>query len=392
MANPTLLDCIGSGRPLQSIFIQPLPPLGTPGTLASSGTISHNGKNYVRVNTSGAVTSVVLQKGVKDGQQLYIENTSANSITFAAAATSFVRDGVSAIIPGNCLKIFMWNGVSTRWTMESDNSAGGTVIPSGNLTLSAGVVTVTGATAASATGATGTDASDDTVTGGVGGATTIATTGAGGIGGDLVLTGGAGGVASAAVTSATGGKGGAASLIGGAGAAEAVSGAGIGIGGAGGAAALTGGVGGAVTVSTGNKTGGAGGASTVTGGVGGAASAGAGTDTGGVGGAAGLVAGAGGNGGDTGGVGGAVVLTAGNAGTGGNVNGGNIVLTFGTKTGSGTDGELEFANQIGFVAQSATAPTLPTFPAGWGNGTPKWLRALDTVAGKQLLIPVFVSS
>ena len=116
MPNPTFADCVNSGNPLQSINLQALPPKGTPGTLASSGTISHNGKNYVRVTTGGAVTGVIMQKGRQDGQLLIIENVSANSITFATAATSFVRAGTSAVIAANSIAIATWNNNDSRWT------------------------------------------------------------------------------------------------------------------------------------------------------------------------------------------------------------------------------------------------------------------------------------
>ncbi|HET8727581.1 MAG TPA: hypothetical protein VFO41_08745, partial [Alphaproteobacteria bacterium] len=157
-------------------------------------------------------------------------------------------------------------------------------------------------------------------------------------------------------------------------------------GGAGGAVTVSSGAGGAVVTSTG--TGGAGGALAITAGAGGGSNA----VTGGAGGTITLTAGAGGNGSTASGAAGAIALVTGAAGTGGNVNGGNLKLTFGDGVGTGIAGEIEFVTQNIFVAQSATAPTLPTFPAGWANGTPKWIRALDTVAGKQLLIPVFVSS
>lgn len=135
MANPTLYDRIASGKPLAAVRLDPNPTTGTPGNLASSGTISHNGKNYVRVNTAAAVTGVILQVGRWDGQPLWVENVSANSITFAAAATSNVRDGASDVIPANSAKLFIWNAVSSRWTMATDNGSGGMAL-TGRLDLS----------------------------------------------------------------------------------------------------------------------------------------------------------------------------------------------------------------------------------------------------------------
>lgn len=221
----------------------------------------------------------------------------------------------------------------------------------------------------SVAGATGTAAqAQQTITGPVGGATSIATTGTGGVGGGFTLTGGAGGTAAAAATASTGGAGGAFSLTGGAGGvANNAANVGTNVGGAGGALTLTGGAG----ANTANGS----------------------SNTGGAGGAVSLVGGAGGTGGTAGGVGGNVNITTGAAGgSAGNINGGNLKISFGAKQGTGQDGEIEFATSNAFVAQSSGAPTLPTFPAGWSNATPKWLRALDSVAGKQLLIPVFVST
>lgn len=116
MANPTLFDRIVSGKPLANVRFDPNPTNGTPGTLASSGTLSHNGKNYVRTTVDAAVTGIIVQGGLTDGQFLIIENTSAYAITFAAAATSNVRNGASTIIPGNQAMAFIWNGVNAYWT------------------------------------------------------------------------------------------------------------------------------------------------------------------------------------------------------------------------------------------------------------------------------------
>jgi hypothetical protein len=157
-------------------------------------------------------------------------------------------------------------------------------------------------------------------------------------------------------------------------------------GGAAGTVSITGGAGGAVVTSTG--TGGTGAAVTITAGAGGGANA----VTGGAGGAASLIGGAGGNGSSASGAAGKVILTAGAAGTGGNVDGGNIKLTTGAGVGTGVVGYIEFGASGMFVAQSSGASTNPTFPSGWSNGTPKWLRCYDTVAAKALLIPVFVST
>ena len=214
-------------------------------------------------------------------------------------------------------------------------------------------------------GTAGAAAKAFTINGGAGAASTATSgTTAGGAGSTWTTTLGAGGAASS-TAGAAGGAGGTFTWTAGAGGAA----AGTSAGGAGGTFTFTAGAGGANSKASGGGAGGVGGGFTFTAGAGGASTSGASC--------------AGGN----------FAIVTGAAGSGtGNANGGNLQITFGAKAGSGQDGEIEFVNQLGFVAQSSGAPTLPTFPSGWSNGTPKWLRAYDTTAGKQLIIPVFVSA
>jgi hypothetical protein len=58
---------------------------------------------------------MVLDPGTADGQTICIINTSPNSITFAAAGTSNVADGVSAVIPALRAMIFTWSATTARW-------------------------------------------------------------------------------------------------------------------------------------------------------------------------------------------------------------------------------------------------------------------------------------
>lgn len=213
------------------------------------------------------------------------------------------------------------------------------------------------------------------------GAPSAALTGtvAGGAGSGQTITLGGGGAASS-TGAAAGGAGGAFAYTAGSGGTS----AGTSAGGAGGGWTMTLGAGGNASLT---GTGGAGGAYSMTAGAGGTS-----TVTGGAGGSIAFTAGAGGNGTTASGAAGSISLVTGAAGTGGNVNGGNLKLTFGAKVGTGLDGEIEFVTQNIFVAQSSGAATNPTFPSGWSNGTPKWIRAIDTVAAKQLLIPCFVST
>ena len=71
-----------------------------------------------RVSASGgAVTGAILTPGLIDGQTICIINTSVaiNSITFAAAGTSNVADGVSAVLPGLRAMFFTWSNANVLW-------------------------------------------------------------------------------------------------------------------------------------------------------------------------------------------------------------------------------------------------------------------------------------
>jgi hypothetical protein len=83
--------------------------------LANNGTIATTNTPVSRVSPAGAVTGIILQAGVKAGQQCIVVNESANSITFAAAATSHVADGVSAVISAQRSMAFTWDTSTALW-------------------------------------------------------------------------------------------------------------------------------------------------------------------------------------------------------------------------------------------------------------------------------------
>jgi hypothetical protein len=89
--------------------------VGTAPTLATSGTITTAGLVESRVTTAGAVTGVILQPGTISGQICFAVNTSANTITFAAAGTSNVANGVTSVIAANSKIIFVWDSVTALW-------------------------------------------------------------------------------------------------------------------------------------------------------------------------------------------------------------------------------------------------------------------------------------
>jgi hypothetical protein len=84
--------------------------------VANSGTIATAGVSSVaRVAPTGARTGVILAAGTWDGQICHVINESANTVTFAAAATSNVADGTSAVVAALRSMTFVWNSSTSRW-------------------------------------------------------------------------------------------------------------------------------------------------------------------------------------------------------------------------------------------------------------------------------------
>lgn len=73
--------------------------------------------DIARSAPGGAITGVILQPGAYNGQRVVVANESAaaSTITFAAAATSNVADGVTTVIPGLRASQFWWNSATSRW-------------------------------------------------------------------------------------------------------------------------------------------------------------------------------------------------------------------------------------------------------------------------------------
>lgn len=75
-------------------------------------------ESYVKQVTPGAArTGTILTAGTKAGQLLVLINidASANTITFAAEATSNVANGVSCVIRGREAAVFWWSVGQARW-------------------------------------------------------------------------------------------------------------------------------------------------------------------------------------------------------------------------------------------------------------------------------------
>lgn len=99
-------------------FCRPMPTSGASQSVAGSGTIVHTNSAVVRVDVSGGanITGVILQAGTVDGQILTVLNVNGSfTITFAAAGTSNVANGTSAVISAAKAYSFMWNAVAARW-------------------------------------------------------------------------------------------------------------------------------------------------------------------------------------------------------------------------------------------------------------------------------------
>ncbi len=105
MAYPTSVD---------AGFVQFVESQSAP-TLSNGNTISTANVGVARVTTSGNVTGIILQQGTTPAQDIFIENESSNTITFASVGTSFVADGTSAVIAANRAMHLRWNSFQSKW-------------------------------------------------------------------------------------------------------------------------------------------------------------------------------------------------------------------------------------------------------------------------------------
>lgn len=93
----------------------------TPQVIANNGNISLGSPPYgaVIVAPAAAVTGVTMDVGLIDQQGVVVHNNSANTLTFAAVATSHVIDGTADVIPAQTCRFFIWlassNGGAGAW-------------------------------------------------------------------------------------------------------------------------------------------------------------------------------------------------------------------------------------------------------------------------------------
>jgi hypothetical protein len=96
-------------------------PAGAAIAIATGGTIPTSTAGLpigqVRVSPAAAVTGVILQQGLYNGQAVWVVNeaVAANTVTFAAAGTSFVADGAGAALAGLTGRLFVWDAPSLLW-------------------------------------------------------------------------------------------------------------------------------------------------------------------------------------------------------------------------------------------------------------------------------------
>lgn len=114
MANP--LDDLVAGRGIKGLYLHEDNSSATATSLSNSDTVSHRDRNaMLRLNNGGAVTGIILEKGARHGQMLTLVNTTANSVTFAADATSNVFDGTNIAIAAKRACILVWDAVASLW-------------------------------------------------------------------------------------------------------------------------------------------------------------------------------------------------------------------------------------------------------------------------------------
>lgn len=89
----------------------------TAAAVAADGTIDTAGVTVARVSPTAAVTGVILAPGEYPGKRLTVINeaVAANSVTFAAAATSNVAAGTAAVIAGQAKLDFCWDPYLWLW-------------------------------------------------------------------------------------------------------------------------------------------------------------------------------------------------------------------------------------------------------------------------------------
>jgi hypothetical protein len=82
--------------------------------IANGNTITTSGVGVARVNPGANVTGIVLQAGTLSGQECWVINESAFTVTFAAASSN-VADGNASAIAATTARLFVWNSAVSLW-------------------------------------------------------------------------------------------------------------------------------------------------------------------------------------------------------------------------------------------------------------------------------------
>lgn len=98
------------------LYMRPMPQDANAQTLVNASTIVHNGAGVVFLTAASAVTGIIMQAGVRDGQYVVLVNTNGtNSIAFnTTQSISLVASSVEAIAV-NRATLMVWNAVTSRW-------------------------------------------------------------------------------------------------------------------------------------------------------------------------------------------------------------------------------------------------------------------------------------
>lgn len=87
----------------------------SPTTLTNGATVTWTGPAMVTVSAAGNITGLIIAVGTVNGQAMLVINESAFTLTFAAAGTSHVADGVSDVIAALTARKFVWDSNTSLW-------------------------------------------------------------------------------------------------------------------------------------------------------------------------------------------------------------------------------------------------------------------------------------
>ncbi len=97
-------------------------PVAVSQAIDTAGTITlpTGGINQLVATSSAAnKTGVILTAGRHDGEEIRLINTSANSLTFAAAGTSNVADGTGSVLAALTAMKMTWEAGAARWFRDA---------------------------------------------------------------------------------------------------------------------------------------------------------------------------------------------------------------------------------------------------------------------------------